>query len=303
MSVRRPAHEPDRGVDAGGGRRCDRGSRHGGWPRRPGARRARGPARVAGGGTIDQLRQVLGISHSTTVRLIDGLVAEGHVSRADDTDDRRAVALTLTAAGRRTARRILAARREAVQGTLEGLSEHERRSLMRLAEALTGQLVDLSSTSALAGTPPERLVVPPVRFRRVRTSRRSVPGGRAGERPDHPPQRHRASAEPVTAKRSRRGPRRSSPAASPSDSWRELIARYSTPAPPQQARRTAAVPAPQRAQDPRPDHRRIEPPEARGAQPASRELPATERIGAGATELAAKRPQRRRDPMRRNGTT
>ena len=108
----------------------------------------------AGGSTIDQLRQVLGISHSTAVRLVDGLVADGHVSRTHDTDDRRAVALTLTAAGRRTARRILAARREAVQGTLEGLSEHERRSLMRLAEALTGQLVDLKLDERARGNAP-----------------------------------------------------------------------------------------------------------------------------------------------------
>lgn len=97
----------------------------------------------ASGSTIDQLRQVLGISHSATVRLINGLVADGHVSRAHHTDDRRSVALTLTPAGRRTARRIRAARREALQGTLEGLSEQERRSLMHLVERLTGQLVDL----------------------------------------------------------------------------------------------------------------------------------------------------------------
>lgn len=97
----------------------------------------------AAGSTIDQLRHVLGISHSTTVRLIDALVADGHVSRTHHADDRRSVALTLTPAGRRTARRILAARREALQGTLDRLSEQERRSLMRLAEALTGQLVDL----------------------------------------------------------------------------------------------------------------------------------------------------------------
>ena len=74
------------------------------------------------------------------------LVAEGHVSRTDHTDDRRSVKLTLTPAGRRMARRILAARREAVVNTLEGLSEQERRSLMRLAEALTAQLVDLRLT-------------------------------------------------------------------------------------------------------------------------------------------------------------
>lgn len=97
----------------------------------------------AGGSTIDQLRQVLGISHSTTVRLIAGLVADGHVSRTHHTDDRRSVALTLTPKGRRMARRILATRRKAVQETLEGLSEQDRRSLMRLAEAMTGQLADL----------------------------------------------------------------------------------------------------------------------------------------------------------------
>ena len=97
----------------------------------------------AAGSTIDHLRHVLGISHSTAVRLIDGLVADGHVERALHTDDRRSVALTLTPAGRRTARRILATRRQAVHDTLEGLSEQDQRSLMRLAEVLTAQLVDL----------------------------------------------------------------------------------------------------------------------------------------------------------------
>lgn len=108
----------------------------------------------AAGSTIDQLRQVLGISHSTTVRLIDGLVADGHVTRTHHTDDRRSVALTLTPAGRRTARRILAARREAVQGTLEGLSQQERRSLMHLAEALTEQIVDLKLDERTRGDDP-----------------------------------------------------------------------------------------------------------------------------------------------------
>jgi MarR family transcriptional repressor of emrRAB len=108
----------------------------------------------AAGSTIDQLRHVLGVSHSTTVRLIDGLVADGHVSRTHQTDDRRSVALTLTPLGRRTARRILAARRKALQGVLEGLSEQERRSLTRLTEALTGQLVDLRLDERARGNPP-----------------------------------------------------------------------------------------------------------------------------------------------------
>ncbi len=108
----------------------------------------------AAGSTIDQLRKVLAISHSTTVRLIDGLVADGHVSRTHHTDDRRSVALTLTPAGRRAARKILAARREALHRPLEGLSEQERRSLMRLAETLTGQLVDLKLDERARGNDP-----------------------------------------------------------------------------------------------------------------------------------------------------
>jgi MarR family transcriptional repressor of emrRAB len=108
----------------------------------------------AGGGTIDQLRQVLGISHSTAVRLIDSLVADGHVRRTHHSDDRRSVALTLTPTGRRAARRVLTARCEVVHGLLEGLSEQDRRSLMRLAEVLTAQLVDLRLAERALENPP-----------------------------------------------------------------------------------------------------------------------------------------------------
>ncbi len=107
----------------------------------------------AAGGTIDQLRQVLGVSHSTAVRLIDGLVADGHVARRPHSDDGRSIALTLTPAGRRAARRVLEARREVVLDALRGLSEQEQRSLMRLAEPLTAQLVDLKLQERAGGNP------------------------------------------------------------------------------------------------------------------------------------------------------
>jgi DNA-binding MarR family transcriptional regulator len=97
----------------------------------------------AGGSSIDDLRHVLGISHSAAVRLIDGLVADRQVKRSAHTHDRRSVALTLTPAGQRAARGILAARYGAVHSTLEGLSDQEQRSMIGLAEALTAQLVDL----------------------------------------------------------------------------------------------------------------------------------------------------------------
>jgi DNA-binding MarR family transcriptional regulator len=94
----------------------------------------------AGGGTIEDLRQVLGLTHSAVVRLIDGLVADGHVARRESRGDRRSVALALTPSGRAAARRILRARAQAVETTLDGLTDAQRRSLTTLAERLTGDL-------------------------------------------------------------------------------------------------------------------------------------------------------------------
>ena len=97
----------------------------------------------AGGGTIEELRGVLGLTHSAAVRLIDGLVADGHVTREPGRRDARSVALRLTPSGRATARRILRARGEAVRSMLGGLDEVERRSLTTLAERLAGDVTAL----------------------------------------------------------------------------------------------------------------------------------------------------------------
>jgi MarR family transcriptional regulator, negative regulator of the multidrug operon emrRAB len=110
----------------------------------------------AGGSTIEELRQVLGLSHSAAVRLIDGLVADGHVARQQAADDRRSVALFLTASGRTTARRIIAARQRAVEATLEHLTEAELRSLTRLAEGLTEDIADLRLNERRRGAAPAR---------------------------------------------------------------------------------------------------------------------------------------------------
>lgn len=108
----------------------------------------------AGGGTIEDLRQVLGITHSAAVRLIDSLVADGHVARRQSADDRRSVALALTASGRAAARHIIQARAQAVEATLGGLSEGQRRALSALAERLTGDLAALRLEERRRGVPP-----------------------------------------------------------------------------------------------------------------------------------------------------
>jgi DNA-binding MarR family transcriptional regulator len=108
----------------------------------------------AEGSTIEQLSDVLALTHSATVRLIDGLVADGHVARRRRSGDRRAVAVRLTASGRAAARRVTRARAAAVQGTLDGLSEAQRRSVTAMAERLTANLAALRLEERSAGAVP-----------------------------------------------------------------------------------------------------------------------------------------------------
>ncbi|MBV9337124.1 MAG: MarR family transcriptional regulator [Solirubrobacterales bacterium] len=108
----------------------------------------------AGGGTIEDLRRVLGLTHSAVVRLVDGLVGDGHVTRRPGAGDARSVALILTASGRAAARGILRARARAVEATLAGLPDAQRRSLTALAERLTGDLAELRLEERRRGTPP-----------------------------------------------------------------------------------------------------------------------------------------------------
>ena len=108
----------------------------------------------AEGNTIEQLSGVLGLTHSATVRLVDALVADGHVARRRRVGDGRAVAIRLTPSGRAAARRVTRARAEAVRGVLDGLSGAERRSLTAMAERLTADLAALRLEQRAAGELP-----------------------------------------------------------------------------------------------------------------------------------------------------
>jgi DNA-binding MarR family transcriptional regulator len=92
-----------------------------------------------GGASMDQLRQVVGLTPSGAVRLIDKL-AEASLVRRGPGPDGRSVALTLTRWGDEAARRILAGRRRACETILAGLSSGEREALTPLLERLLGQL-------------------------------------------------------------------------------------------------------------------------------------------------------------------
>src|SRR6266508_4765775 len=86
----------------------------------------------ADGCSIDRLRRILGLTSSGTVRLVDRLAGAGEVRRREDPDG-RTTSVALTAAGRRAARRVTAARAAVLEDALSGLSPTERRDLEDLA--------------------------------------------------------------------------------------------------------------------------------------------------------------------------
>jgi DNA-binding MarR family transcriptional regulator len=86
----------------------------------------------AEGCSIDTLRRILGLTSSGTVRLVDRLAVDGEVRRRRG-PDARTTSIELTAAGRRAARRVAAARGAVLQEALSGLSPAERGDLERLA--------------------------------------------------------------------------------------------------------------------------------------------------------------------------
>jgi DNA-binding MarR family transcriptional regulator len=89
--------------------------------------------------SVDLLRQVLGLTPSGTVRLVDRLQDAGYLTRRQGRDG-RSVSLRLTASGRRAAERVSAARAGVLQNALSGLAPAERETL---DETLSRVLVGL----------------------------------------------------------------------------------------------------------------------------------------------------------------
>jgi DNA-binding MarR family transcriptional regulator len=88
--------------------------------------------------TVDRLAQVLGLSQSGAVRLVDRLEHDGYVrrSRGSRGPDARSIGVHLTGAGRRAARRVRAQRLDHLDRLLDPLEEDERRQLAVLAGRL-----------------------------------------------------------------------------------------------------------------------------------------------------------------------
>ena len=70
--------------------------------------------------SVDLLRQVLGLTSSGTVRLVDRMTEAGYAERGPGHDG-RSTSVTLTEVGRAAAQRVAAARADVLEGALAGL--------------------------------------------------------------------------------------------------------------------------------------------------------------------------------------
>jgi DNA-binding MarR family transcriptional regulator len=97
--------------------------------------------------TLDQLRRVLGLTHSGAVRLVDRLcevgLTERHIGR-----DGRSREVVLTASGERLADEITGARLAALDALTEGLTEAEQRTLADLLGRVLANVVDTKNDGA-----------------------------------------------------------------------------------------------------------------------------------------------------------
>jgi DNA-binding MarR family transcriptional regulator len=90
--------------------------------------------------TVDLLRQVLGLTSSGTVRLVDRMAESGYVQRGPGADG-RSTSVALTSSGRAAAEQVAAARAGVLLGALDGLSPTERETLRELTSKMLAGLI------------------------------------------------------------------------------------------------------------------------------------------------------------------
>ena len=90
--------------------------------------------------SVDRLRQVLGLTSSGTVRLVDRLVDLGYVRRGPGTDG-RSTAVELTVLGHNAATGVAGARASVLEDALAALPAPEREEFGRLAGKVLASLI------------------------------------------------------------------------------------------------------------------------------------------------------------------
>ena len=86
--------------------------------------------------TPSDLAQRAAVTRATVTGLLDGLEQEGLVERQAHSTDRRRIALQLTEAGKAFIAKLIPAYAPRLSGVANGLSEQERRQLLRLLDKI-----------------------------------------------------------------------------------------------------------------------------------------------------------------------
>ena len=140
------------------------------------------------GYTIEELRHCLGLTHSATVRVIDGLVADGLVTR-ERVGGGPAIRPRLTKTGEAEARRVLAARNEVLFWLVGDVPDADLAQLTPIVEGLLAKLTSdfyagefICRLCELDTCPQDRC---PVELRQRHFKQAVVP-----ESPRNPPARH-----------------------------------------------------------------------------------------------------------------
>jgi MarR family transcriptional regulator, negative regulator of the multidrug operon emrRAB len=108
---------------------------------------------LAQASSVQRLSQLIGISHSGTVRLVNRLADAGLVQRRPG-PDARTLTLSLTRRGHATARRIRDARHGVLAELLSGLTDRQREQLTTICDVIVGNITSARLAARTAGRPP-----------------------------------------------------------------------------------------------------------------------------------------------------
>lgn len=108
---------------------------------------------LARSSSVQTLSQLIGLTHSGAVRLVNRLAAAGLVARTPG-PDARTVTVAPTRRGRRIARQIRDGRYMAIAGVLSGLTEHQCEQLSTACELLIANLTSARLGARTAGKLP-----------------------------------------------------------------------------------------------------------------------------------------------------
>jgi MarR family transcriptional repressor of emrRAB len=104
-------------------------------------------------GSVRRLSQLIGISHSGTVRLVNRLAELDLLERKPGTDN-RSVSVTLTRRGGTLARRLRSQRHAAIAAALTGLTPQQLEQLGAICELVIANLTAARLDQRDAGRPP-----------------------------------------------------------------------------------------------------------------------------------------------------